>query len=172
MCLPYVRGLSEQIRRILDRLEIGVVFKPDSWKASMMVGVKDAVEAGKKSGVVYEIECETCDKMYIGETGRSIKKRVKEHRSQAKNGHTELSAVAEHVLEGHCVKWDPKIFASATTTRERRIKEALLIHGKDKLGKITLNRDKGLEVSDISLDLFWTCFELVRGYIEQVNCTK
>ena len=154
VCLPYVRGLSEQIRRILDRLEIGVVFKPDSWKASMMVGVKDAVEAGKRSGVVYEIECETCDKMYIGETGRSIEKRVKEHRSQAKNGHAELSAVAEHVLEGHCVKWDPKILASATRTRERRIKEALLIHGKDKLGKITLNRDKGLEVSDIWLDLF------------------
>ena len=44
--------------------------------------------------------------------------------------------------------------ASATRTRERRIKEALLIHGKDKLRKITLNRDKGLEVSDIWLDLF------------------
>ena len=28
VCLPYVRGLSEQIKQILDRLEIGVVFKP------------------------------------------------------------------------------------------------------------------------------------------------
>ena len=63
----------------------------------MMVGVKDAVEAGKRSGVVYEIECETCDRTYVGETGRSVEKRVKEHRSQAKNRLTEVSAVAEHV---------------------------------------------------------------------------
>ena len=153
-CLLYVRGLSEQVRRILDKLEMGVVFKPNSWKASMMVGVKDAVEAGKRSGVVYEIECETCDRTYIGETGRRVEKRVQEHRSQVKNGLTELLAVVEHVCEGHCVKRDPKILANATRTRERRIKEALLIHGKDKLGKVTLNRDKGLEVSDIWLDLF------------------
>ena len=84
--------------------------------------------------MVYEIECETCDRTYIGETGRSVEKRVKKHRSQVKNGLTELSAVTEHVCEGHCVKWDPKILANATRTRERRIKEALLIHGKDKLG--------------------------------------
>ena len=62
VCLPYVRGMSKQVRRILDKLEIGVVFKPNSWKASMMVSVKDAVEAGKRSGVVYEIDCETCDR--------------------------------------------------------------------------------------------------------------
>ena len=74
VCLPYVRGMSEQVRRSLDKLEIGAVFKPNSWKASMMVGVKDAVEAGKRSAVVYEIECETCDRTYIGETGRSVEK--------------------------------------------------------------------------------------------------
>ena len=77
-------------------------------------------------------------------SGKSVEKRVEKHRSRAKNGLTELSAVAKHVLDGHCVKWDPKILASATRTRKRRIKEALLIHGKDKLGKIILNRDKGL----------------------------
>ena len=54
-----------------------MVFKPNSWKASVMVSVKDAVEAGKRSGVVYEIECETCDRTYNGETSRSVENRVK-----------------------------------------------------------------------------------------------
>ena len=44
--------------------------------------------------------------------------------------------------------------ANATRTKKRRIKEALLIRGKDKLGKVTLNMDNGLEVSDVWLDLF------------------
>ena len=44
--------------------------------------------------------------------------------------------------------------ATATRMRERRIKEAILIHEKDKKGKITMNRDKELEFSDIWLDLF------------------
>ena len=32
VCLPYVEGLSEKIRRILRALSIDVVFKPQSWK--------------------------------------------------------------------------------------------------------------------------------------------
>ena len=39
----------------------------------------------------------------------------------------------------------------------RRIKEALIIHSKDKNGKMTLNRDKGVELSSMWLDLVWVC---------------
>ena len=63
-----------------------------------MEEVKDKEDDGKKAGVVYEIKCSTCDKGYIGETGRKIETRVKEHRAHARNGHPELSAVAEHAL--------------------------------------------------------------------------
>ena len=69
----------------------------------MMAGVKDKVEVGKRYGVVYEIECETCDKADIGETGRSIEKQVKEYRSQVKKGPTELSVVAKHGKSLHQV---------------------------------------------------------------------
>ena len=61
-----------------------------------MEGVKDKEDDGKKAGVVYEIKCGTCDKCYIGETGRSVETRVKEHCAHARNGHPELSASAEH----------------------------------------------------------------------------
>ena len=39
--LPYVRGLSESIRRILRPLSIGVFFKPQSWQWTVLKGVKD-----------------------------------------------------------------------------------------------------------------------------------
>ena len=41
----------------------------------------------------------------------------------------------------------------ADSTGVRRIKEALIIHRKGKNGKMTLNRDKGVELSSMSLDL-------------------
>ena len=39
VCLPYVKGLSEHIRRILAKAGIGVAFKPVSWKWKIMDGV-------------------------------------------------------------------------------------------------------------------------------------
>ena len=54
VCLPYVEGLSEQIR-ILRKAGIKVAFEPTSWKGIMMEGVKAKVEEGKRAGVVYEI---------------------------------------------------------------------------------------------------------------------
>ena len=96
MCIPYVRGLSEQIRRILTKVNIRTVFKPMSWRGRIMNGVKDKEEEGKKAGVVYEIICDTCNKSYIGETGRNAETRAKEYRAHANNGHPELSAVVQH----------------------------------------------------------------------------
>ena len=34
----------------------------------------------EKCGVVYELSCKDCDSMYIGETGRWLSDRIKEHK--------------------------------------------------------------------------------------------
>ena len=44
---------------------------------------------------------------YIGETGRTLKTRVKEHLSACKYARFEISAVAEHAWQdGHCIDWE------------------------------------------------------------------
>ena len=45
---------------------------------SHLVRPKDALETTKQDGVVYKIPCE-CGKVYIGETGRAMQDRIKEH---------------------------------------------------------------------------------------------
>ena len=69
------------------------------------------------------------------------------------SGQGELSAVAEHALEGHEVERKATIAEVADMTRVRRIKEALVIQRMDKNGKVPLNRDKGVELSNMWLDL-------------------
>ena len=76
--LPYVKGLSQQLRRSLQQQGVRAVFKSETTLRSQLVRPKDAVDPTKQDGVVYRIPCE-CSKVYIGETGRPMQDRIKEH---------------------------------------------------------------------------------------------
>ena len=84
--LPYVKGLSEQLRRCLQQQGVRAVFKSETTLRSQLVRPKDAVDPAKTDGVVRRIPCE-CSKVYIGETGRPMQDRL---------ARTETSAVSEH----------------------------------------------------------------------------
>ena len=94
--LPYIGGLSEAIRWILRPLEIQVVFHPLTTLCQLLVQPKDLVPMEEQKGVVYYIPCTDCPKVYIGQTGRCLKLRLKEHHCALKNGDVATSAVAEH----------------------------------------------------------------------------
>ena len=76
--MPYVKGLSEQLRRCLQQQGVRAVFKSETTLRSQLVRPKEAVDPAKQDGVVYRIPCE-CGKVYIGETGRPLQDRIKEH---------------------------------------------------------------------------------------------
>ena len=60
----------------------------------------------KQDGVVYKIPCE-CGKVYIGETGRSMHERIKEHDRDIRLARTQSSTVSEHInATGHYPLWD------------------------------------------------------------------
>ena len=76
--LPYVKGLSEQLRRCLQQQGVRAVFKSETTLRSQLVRPKDAVNPAIQDGVVYRIPCEY-RKLYSAETGRPIQDRIKEH---------------------------------------------------------------------------------------------
>ena len=45
------------------------------------------------------LECMDCTKAYVGQSGRTICDRVKEHQRAVKNGDTDSSAIAEHTWQ-------------------------------------------------------------------------
>ena len=72
----------------------------------MLIHPKDKILEDMKTGVVYQIQCGTCKKTYIGQTGRSLKHRVKEHRRALISHNANFSAVAEHAMrENHDITW-------------------------------------------------------------------
>ena len=99
--LPYIKGISEVLRRCLQQQGVRTVFKSDTTLRSHLVRLKDALEPTKQDGVVYKIPCE-CSKVYIGETGRAMQDRLKEHDRDIRLARTQTSAVSEHANEtGH-----------------------------------------------------------------------
>ena len=69
--IPYVAGMSEDIRRVCRKFNIRVVFKSGQTLRSMLTKVKDTLPPGKQSNVVYRIPC-SCGQVYIGETKRRL----------------------------------------------------------------------------------------------------
>ncbi len=82
-----------------------------------------------------------CQKVYIGQTSRTLKHCLTEHRRALRSGEAALSAVAEHALkEDHTIKWDDAEVANhAPRYWQRCDLEAWHIRSeKDKM-----NRDDG-----------------------------
>ena len=95
--LPYVKGLSEQLRRCLQQQGVRAFFKSETTLRSQLVRPKDAVDSAEQDGVVFRIPCE-CGEVYIGETGRPMQDRIKEHDRDIRLARTETSAVSEHAI--------------------------------------------------------------------------
>jgi hypothetical protein len=144
--LPYIRGVTDKIAKILKRKEIITSFKPLITIRQRMKSVKDPIDQHQGKGI-YKISC-SCGKCYIGETGRSFQVRIKEHEADIRNERTRTSALAEHSFKTkhHVCLEDTKILAKEDHYYKRRLREALEIikHPNN------MNRDGGLEVSS-----FW-----------------
>ena len=118
-----------------------------------MAGMKDRVEEVDRAGGIYGLDCKDCNLAYIGEIGRSVKKRAKEHKAYLQNGRTELSAAVDHACSGHTTDWTPRVLAIEHVMKEKRIHEVLAIHAQNKKAG-TLKRDIGMELSKQWLELF------------------
>ena len=125
--IPYVRHLSECIQRILAPLKIHTCFRPHHTLRQALTRLKDPTPLEQRTGVVYRIPCGTCHKEYIGQTSRTLKHRLAEHRRALRSGEAALSAVAEHAMmkEDHTMKWDDaEVVNHAPRYRQRCALEA------------------------------------------------
>ena len=139
--LPYVRGVSECVRRILVSSQIKVCYKPYQNLRTLLSRPKDQVPDLQRSGVVYKIPCVVCSKVYIGQTGRRLCQRISEHNRAVKSANFNSSTLAEHAWSaGHPVDWDNvSIVRNCPDYNSRIVQEAIVIRPTND----ALNRDKG-----------------------------
>ena len=101
--LPYMRGLTELMKRMLEEVDKRVRFRPNRTLRKLLVKPKDPVPVECCTGIV---PCKYCTQTYVGQSGRTIVDRVKEHQQAVKNGDTNTSAVVEHTWQHqHRMDW-------------------------------------------------------------------
>ena len=94
--LPYIAGVSERLSRVLRPYNIQVAHRTTRNINNLFPrpkGVKDPILT---TGAVYKINCSDCEFVYYGQTERSLKMRVSEHR-RAVCQNLASSKIAEHV---------------------------------------------------------------------------
>ena len=108
--IPYIRNLSESIRSVLIPLRIRTYFKPHQTLSQILVHPKDPVPPDQRKGVVYKIPCSDCGMTYVGQTGRTLKVRKKEHMRALTNSDAMTSALAEHAMDTmHKIAWEDAV---------------------------------------------------------------
>ena len=106
--LPYLGRPSETLAKELRRLDYSVGFYPVH-TLSQLSRLKDPIPLTDQPGI-YRYSCADCPSRYIGQTGRSLRKRLAEHRTdynQLCSGKRSpqclnISAIARHCFtKGH-----------------------------------------------------------------------
>ena len=144
--LPYEKGLSEQISKMSKIYNVKVIHtKNKSLKDIMKEKDNSNISKMETQGVVYKIKCTTCEKSYIGETGRKLKIRVNEHKNDVRNNNNNISGLSQHAKEtGHEIDWEGvEIIYKENNFNKRKFKEALVI--KENSDKI-LNKKEEIRI--------------------------
>ena len=108
--MPYIRGFSEELRRILKGYNIQAYFKPTNTLRQLLVRPKDKLDKFQVTGPVYHIPCEDCSASYVGETERSFKARFMEHRRPSSSS-SEISRHIHVTEPGHSINIISKFLA-------------------------------------------------------------
>ena len=100
-----------------------------------------------KKGAVYEVPCSNCGKVCIGETGRNLQERIKEHKYAVRNHNTKNGIAAHAWTAQHTVDWSSAKVRTTEHLWKRKVLEAM--HIRRELD--TSNLDCGLQLNPIWL---------------------
>ena len=156
--LPYIKGVTERMQRVMNKHGIQTPVSAHTTLRKMLVHPKDKIPDEKKCGLVYHIDCLNCKQVYIGETGRKLEIRTKEHRDEAEkvtksiktrsksiteNPDDFKSACAKHMREkNHVLDWDNiKILTRESVPILRKIRETCRVRMLDP--GVPMNGDEG-----------------------------
>ena len=128
--LPYEKGITEKISRIAAKYNVSVIHINNTSLKNKVNYKRGQANKTEEQGVVCEVYCKDCEKVYIGETGRQLDIRLNEHKKGARNiDDNKISGLSYHIKNtGHNIDWKntKKLFKEKNYIK-RKFKEGLAI---------------------------------------------
>ena len=148
--LPYEKGITEKIARIGAKYNVSIIHINNTSLKNKVNYKRAYLNKTEQQGVVYQVQCLDCDMMYIGETGRKLDIRLKEHKNGGKNiDDTKISGLSSHIKNtGHNIDWEnTKVLCKEQNHIKRKFKEGLEI--KKCKGRTMNKKEESKIISDI-----------------------
>ena len=121
--LPYIQGLSEQLKRALNKHNIKATFYTQTTLRSLLSKPKDRIPKEDRNNAVYQLNCKDCEAVYVGETKRTLNiEHITAIKSASKKSHT-----TEHCWKyNHDFDWKrKKVLDFEKNWKTRTIKESI-----------------------------------------------
>ena len=105
--ITYNKGISNIIIKTIKKNQnknINIAYKIYNKMENIYTKLKDKIDEKQKHNIIYSIPCLSCSLIYIGQTKRSLGKRMQEHKYSVKNSKLDKdkTAIVTHYLEtGH-----------------------------------------------------------------------
>ena len=74
--LPYVKGTSEQVKRIFNDHNINCTFYTTTTLHKLLSHAKDPVSSEQRYNIVYKYDCKDCEAVCLGESKRTLAERT------------------------------------------------------------------------------------------------
>jgi len=164
LCIPYVRGASDRLRKQLAREGVNVIFKRGQTLGKYLIN-GGPPKNNRRKNVVYKITRETCNFCYIGETSQWFDERETQHKRSVKNCDSN-NGIYMHILKhpDHVIAWDKATFLDYDRNfYARRMKESFYIDIFSKSG--TMNLEDGM----LKNQCWNAILPILRGEISEKN---
>ena len=117
--LPYIKGVTEPLTRILNNNGIRATTRPVKTLQQEFASPKSRPPSDRQTNVVYKISCSDCTWNYIGETGRCLHTRTKEHIRDTKVFESGSNIASHAWLEGHTIDFENACVVDRGNSRVR-----------------------------------------------------
>ena len=143
LVLPFNESFVS-LPKILKIFNVHVVFRNTHTVKNVLI--KNSPR--NNEGCVYCITCKDCDKVYIGQTGKDLNTRIKQHQYSVRSGQLS-SGIFVHVKDmGHSIDWNnSKKIVNSNSIVERNLIESCII-------KHSFNNSMNLSLGLYKLDDF------------------
>jgi hypothetical protein len=105
--LVFAKNVKKQCEKLIPNIKINFAFKKTNSLMNTFLPIHKGNDINRKDRkIIYKINCKNCDSVYIGETARDKKTRIKEHISNVKKMESN-SKIFQHVYDNtHSMDFD------------------------------------------------------------------
>jgi hypothetical protein len=124
--LPFVNGLSQNLQNVFKKYDITICHKANNLLSRNFSKLKSKTPQNKKSNIIYQIPCDNCHGIYIGQTSQYLENRIKSHKYDKRN---ETALTKHEKNQKHKFNYNnTKIIKTEKNTKKREFLEMVEIH--------------------------------------------